>query len=136
MNSEMFGITGLKAVCGACTKEFSVSRIRQRKLFEKKSIVCASCRSIQMLSQEQIEALRGKGNPGLEYEAMMAFFGVVSVFYHGSLVRDLVQGSLSIRPVDFILASSSLTIGILLVGVLLRHATREIKVELTTHHVN
>lgn len=91
MSDKFVCILGLKATCNGCDKAFSPDEKQQRKLFSLEPLPCPSCQSMQVLSPEQRDLLKAKGNPGRSYRFAIGLMGICNLVFFGSVMAGYID---------------------------------------------
>lgn len=91
MSGKFVCVLGLKATCSGCDKTFSPDEKQQFKLFSLEPLPCPSCKSIQVLSNEQRDVLKEKGNPGRPYRLAIGMMGVCNLVFFGSVLAGYIN---------------------------------------------
>lgn len=118
-------VVGMKAHCGECGKKFTPAKRQQETLFSGRPLACPSCQCLLTSSQEQLDELRAKGNPGQRYIPTMIIMGVCNMVFFGMVLAGLINQE-AVILLGFVIA----VIGHLVVSICFKSATRDLELQL------
>lgn len=118
-------VVGMKASCGVCDKTFIPSKEQQKTLFGRQPLACPNCQCMLISLQEQLDALRDKGNPGMSYIPTMIIMGICNMAFFGMVMAGIIS-----QEAVILLGFAVAICGLMIVSVGFRSATRDLSIRL------
>ncbi|MGV6394894.1 hypothetical protein ACTUVN_005039 [Pseudomonas caspiana] len=118
-------VVGMKASCGECGKKITPTKHQQETLFNRRPLACPSCDCLLTSSQEQLDELRAKGNPGQRYIPTMIIMGICNMVFFGMVLAGLINQE-AVILLGFFIAIG----GHLVLSICFKSATRDLEVQL------
>ena len=129
MGSKFVAVVGLKVTCGKCQKQFVPGYKQQIRIFALEPIPCPSCRTEQLATEVQCDAVRALGNPISSFRPVLAIMGILGGGFFAMVLYRLSTDDPI--PDGVVMLGFVIALGVqLAVGAAFRKATEGLRMEL------